>query len=852
MKYEITIFNSDSITKVPKSPDQEFTFQSLSWDTDIDKDINLSMFSVLSNHFILNTPLNIQQPTKRRRRTSDLEEFFPEKINYLILDIDQIPSESNKQHVLDYFKDFKVIIGESRSFNGSTNFNLKGILFIEEMDKKSARFLLEKFKTDLQDKCILDEAVLRNCTLNAPILKNIVLLNNELGECVKRLDISTSHLKKIQDSYSISTDMNLTGNVEDVCLSIFSSMGFSAIKDNTNGSISFSHVAEVKSPGGYFWFSKSPFTMHHPNPIKSVNIYNTIKKLPNGKELLQRSINYDMLLKKDYSADVYFYDEEYLSIENKEEIITKWLEAKNGMLSISSPMGSAKSTIIYHAIEQAISMDFKILIVTNRISVAEDFSEKYNIPLYYNTSKSNTIGSLIIQYDSLQNYSMKFFDLVILDEFQSLCYHARNNIKNSELNIKKFFATFKKKIIVADAFLTGYENEIIGKYSNCVRFVNQYRNDVKLFEYSNKNNFFVEVLKAAKTQKITISATSLNVIKGLRYVLEKSNPELKVITLTSETPSALKSLIYKSFVQDEVIWDVLIFSPTLTVGVSILSSIDKHFHFDGGKSANVISSLQMMKRTRKAKEIHYFINESLQVQPISFNTLKDFYISFAKDNMFFECDSNGDEVFSNIGELITKIDVFNNIIQFNNKNAFRWLLQYQFKNAPEVLERKSEPFIERAIKKCMFDPDSYVEDFLVMSEMDRSEMSNIKSISNLDDVLNSINTSDPEIIKSILTISYKKKDFIDCVKNFRMVSLDKKTLQMRLSSEIKQNNLKNIEFIQILLSDEIQSIQNLKSWYSAKEVSNNFKKFLSLIGYNFRASRWQINKDILTYKEYII
>ena len=101
MKYEITIFNSDSITKVPKSPDQEFTFQSLTWDTDIDKDINLSMFSVLSNHFILNTPLNIHEPTKRRRRTSELEEFFPEKINYFILDIDQIPSESCKQQVLD-------------------------------------------------------------------------------------------------------------------------------------------------------------------------------------------------------------------------------------------------------------------------------------------------------------------------------------------------------------------------------------------------------------------------------------------------------------------------------------------------------------------------------------------------------------------------------------------------------------------------------------------------------------------------------------------------------------------------------------------------------------------------------
>jgi len=856
--YKITKFDSTSLTKIPKSPDQEFTFENIVLD-ETDKDVNISLFSVLCSHFILNTPLDIESPIKKKRRTEDLNDFFPETLNYLILDIDHISSEYNKQKVLEYFSCFKVIIGESRSFNGSTNFNLKGILFIENMDRKSARVLLEKIKADISEYCLLDEAVLRRCTLNAPILKNVILLNNESGEVAKKIDENSAYLKRIHSCYTPETlNIDVNGeSIEDLTLKIFTNMGFSAIKENSNGSISFKHPGETKSPGGYFWFSKSPFMMHHPNSSKSVNIYNTIRKLPDGKELLKKSLNYDEMLNKTYNSETYYYNEEYLLTENKSDIITKWLEAKNGMLSIASPMGTAKSAIIYEAIEQAISMDFKILIVTNRISVAEDFSEKYNIPLYYNVQKSDSIGSLIIQYDSLQKYSMRFFDMVVLDEFQSLCYHARNNIKNSELNIKKFFATFKKKIIVADAFLTGFENEIIGKKYNCVQFINQYRNDTKLYEYKNKNYFFVELLKASKEGKTTISCTSLGVIKGIKYILEKTSPELKIITLTSETPSALKSLIYKSF-DDGLKWDVLIYSPTLTVGVSILADIDKHFHFDGGKSANVISSIQMVKRTRKAKEIHYFVGENLTFQPTNYNTLRDFYISNAgynTNNIFFECDSNGDEVFSETGEKITKIDVFNNIIQFNNYKAFKWLLKFQFSAEPIIINTRAESFMERAIKKCQFDMDSYIEDFFILSDIERSQMSSIKSISNIEELITYINTSDELIIKNILMIAHKNKDFIKDVHNFKLLQRSIEELQILLSNAIKKNIIDDIEFLRLILNEDIRKKfidTRLKSWYSSGELTALDKKFLPYIGYSFKSSRWQINNEITKFKEYIL
>ena len=72
-----------------------------------------------------------------------------------------------------------------------------------------------------------------------------------------------------------------------------------------------------------------------------------------------------------------------------------------------------------------------------------------------------------------------------------------------------------------------------------------------------------------------------------------------------------KKLIYDLFEKNEHDkWDVLIYSPTLTVGVSNMNNNYYHFHYDSSISTDVISSLQMIKRTRKAKEIHMFIKST--------------------------------------------------------------------------------------------------------------------------------------------------------------------------------------------------------------------------------------------------
>ena len=78
--------------------------------------------------------------------------------------------------------------------------------------------------------------------------------------------------------------------------------------------------------------------------------------------------------------------------------------------------------------------DMRVLIITNRISVAQDFSNKYSIKLY-NKDKYNVGDSVVVQYDSLWKYNIKNFDIIIMDEFISLMLHSRNNISNSSVNL---------------------------------------------------------------------------------------------------------------------------------------------------------------------------------------------------------------------------------------------------------------------------------------------------------------------------------------------------------------------------------------------------------------------------------
>ena len=790
MKESITIFNAKKTTsKHPWSPydDNTFIFETYQGKT------NLEMYSVMVSHFILNIPLHkIEKPIRTFRRKVNLEQFYNECITYIILDIDKVKSEFAKQEILNYFKDFKCIIGESKGYNGFDNFNMKGILFTECIKFEDAKQAISLLAHDIVQHGELDEASIRRATYNAPILKNNIFINNEDGikfkferkEAIEHINeikkeyIGEGMVIKVEELQDIEAD-----TIEKLCLSVYKSMGFEATTNNVNGSISFKHPSEQKSVGGYFWFSTSPYTMHHNNTTRSVNIYDAVRKLPQGKELMKKEINYDSeFLQFNTDNSVLTVNEKYLKVDEEvHEKIYNFIHSRNGLLSIRSPMGTGKSTIIQHIIEECHDQDMKVLIITNRVSVAHDFGKKYDMKVY-NKDEYNIGDSLIVQFDSLWKYDIKRFDIVIMDEFISLMMHSRSNLNNSSVNIAKFFGAFKHKLVIADAFLTGYENFLLSdKTDNLHMIDNAYRDPTDLYSYDDFNHFVDSIIVHTEKHKITVSATSLSFINSLQILLQKRGK--RVVTLTADTPQSTKDLIYGLFEQDDHDkWDVLIFSPTLTVGVSNLNNIRYHFHYDSSMSSDVISSIQMVKRTRKTKEIHMFVKERTNYVKTSYNDIRDEYMGNIgrniEQNYLFSMDDYGEPKLSEIGKKAIKIDTFKNILEFNHRESMFWMLKYHFIKEPRNIDKKGYHNILTKYQKQLRDDkttlmQSQVQQFLELNDIEKTDLlmdgdvdKTMKALAEIDDQIKDI---DQSVKEKILHITLEDRGFIQKCKYFKVV-----------------------------------------------------------------------------------
>lgn len=847
--YKLTLFEASRVKKIPISlfGDKTFEFKTIVINS------NFEFLYNIGKHFILNQPFKEIGTVRSYRRISSLKDYYVSELDYIIIDVDDVHTKADMDCVVDYFKKYKVILGESFSYNGKDNFRLKGVLFCETGSFKDIQHSLHKIAIDLKDYCKIDESRAFIPSFNAPSDKVKVVLNNDNGILFQH-----KHIIKHEKTKNIQineVDYSKAESIKDVCLLYFESLGFECVK-NENGKLKFKHYSEVKTPCGYSWSEDNPYHMRHWNNTKMINAFSEVIKIPEAKRLLRSSLNYDQsLLKYNTKTNLINVNSRYLELSDIiKHKITEFIDDDVSTFMIRSPMGTAKSTIIAHIISEASDHGQKCLIITNRISVAEDFCEKYNVGTYLET-KYKTGDSLICQYDSLWKYDLRDFDIVIMDEFISLMCHSRSELQNSSVSLAKFFAAFNKKIVIADAFLTGYEQFLIPT-DKIYLLDNSYRDDTKLFDYKNKNNFVLKILQTAKKHKITVSSTSLVFLNDLRSLLQFNN--IRTASLTSETPITSKKLIYKLFESEKNdAYDVLLYSPTLTVGVSNLNDIDYHFHYDSANSADVISSIQMIKRTRKAKEIHFFVKESYAYLQTSYEQLKKSYLenvgSPASFNMMFKIDDYGDVQISDVGKKAIKIDVFKNILETNHREAFLWFLKYQFSSQKIDVDKIFDTCLlsrhnklnkiskEIQNKEC-------VSEFLNLSGIEQAELLtsgnyNLKRISDAYDKLNLKKISESElqvqIKKSILEYAVLDFNFVKHCKRHKLMRgfLNKEysedDIRLRLQESITQTDAEATRFYIALLNFNL----SYSEFYEFKDVSKKqIEHVIISAGYKIHAS----------------
>lgn len=736
---KITIFGTASKNeKFAKSPydDNSFIFETIEVQT------TYQAFQLLVNNFCLNIALDLKGPSKSRRLKTDLEPHIIKTFDHLLFDF-ECRSEFNKNMALDYFKSTQCTIGQSRSYDGVNNFNLKGIIKTAPMSLKELKVLQAKIQKELSDYGKYTTDTLRITYYTAPLNKDNILLDNPNGSVLMPVG---SNITDYYNNIDLDCKFNITSKeTTEICKTIFKNLGFILVDINANGSIKYTKDSE-----DYIWYPNNPYIMNHTESYMSVNIW---------KEAIKYEPTFDITPYIDYKADI-VVDRNFTEIESElDSIVESFLFKHNGALTLRAPMGSGKTTFIDRIIEYALEQDFKIAVITNRVTLAEDYKRKYEKFLYYkdyidaikardaedsensnnisgeeairiiqnydssniasNTSNTSTITktkkpkivrskgkSLICQYDSFRHFALDDYDLIILDEFMSLLMHTRSALNSKTENLIKFYTALNKKVVVADAFLSKYI--VDNMFTKPLNVVSYTKNDTELYSCNDSNTFYTLIKNALDSnKKITISTTSIKVVDIIKEMCKKLNK--KIIIFNKETDLASKDIIYDKIRSKEALdCDVLIYTPVLTVGINILNDVDVHFHYDSASSTDVISSLQMMGRARFAKKIIYYVMNKKYNACINYDLLKTTVEKKPKEHTDDSKDRNVEykrgtvknllyhfqvppgkdyQELSHIGKACLKVDVFNNMTLCDYKKSFDILLSFNFSKIPIELRK---------------------------------------------------------------------------------------------------------------------------------------------------------------------
>jgi len=454
-----------------------------------------------------------------------------------------------------------------------------------------------------------------------------------------------------------------------LCIDYLESKGYKFL-ENRGYTIS----VEKDADKNFYWTSDSPFKIFHPVEHKTHNYFKEISKLREFKKLWGEKCDEDLNeIFQEEDINSYKIKTNVQDLDNFKDDVSNFLENYK-FLKISSPMATRKSIIIEETLKQSLRKRLRVLFITPRVSLSYDIHKKYFPHLSHYKHSNYTLGdSLVVQFDSLHKFDMDYFDIVILDEVTSLMLYMSDTYEGKaeryRKNLQKFYSLKDKKFLLLDAFLLKFPLE--SEDDRSLGILNNFREDIKITEYVNKNNFTGRIIREAKKNPISVSSNEKRFLVKIKEKLEKRG--LRCLMLNSETVD--KDSVYEEFAKKETDYDVILYSPTLTVGVSIFSNIKNHFHYDLSGTIDVISSIQMIRRVRNAKHIHYYIQGRRSFLPTEEKIIqRHLEDSFKIINEFGE--SFG---INKIGEMLSKIKRIKNVLLNSHKYAFRDLLKRQFK-----------------------------------------------------------------------------------------------------------------------------------------------------------------------------
>jgi len=829
----LSFFRSEGIGKHPLgNEDNEFLFYT--------KDIPLEYFYKVNSEFwMLNGCFNFSEDgTISKRNNYEMEKFLCKEFSFIIVDFDEVKNAFNRDYIIEILQknNFNFSLWESRSYNGVDNFNMKGVIeFIGNNNFISRTKALDYVKHLINDYCKVDYSSIRISSVQAPTFKENEIITFKGGNV---LDFYYEE-SKIEVS-------NFDNSLLSLCLRTYENLGYN-IKSEKEDLINLQHPKE-KTKGGYFIYKNSPQFCHHFNKSKSFSIFDLIKNTKEFKEYNQKRILnefQDKIFSPIQNKKV--FNQRYIDIETLENTFGKIELEEDKVIFVKSAMGTGKTNFIKH-----LEKDKKCLIITNRVTLAKEYKEKFPHFKLYNQDKYFEGDSLICQFESLYKYDLKQFDFFIVDEFLSLVEHSQSNLGDygSYNNLKFFYILqkFKKPLLIMDAFLTGIEVEFINR-KNIEYYENFYRDKTNLYVYKELDEFIYTIESTLKNKngKVTLSTTNKSYAKIIKKIFEK---DFNVVCITSETDKDYSEFFKKDKHSE---WDLLIYTPTITVGINILNHSYHHFHFSDG-TGSVINSLQQVKRNRQAKNIHFYLknkrfNRIIDYEELESDIIKKLDKYLVKNSLFVEFDSYANLKLSKFGKWTLKKIYMENLFNTNPLLTFEILLKEQFENKTIEIDTISKKYDLKQIRETLKQEEEkeFKEKIEVLKDLSTFEF-DLKLETDYNEFYKSINKIFIELNKEeiieLLNISKRDKKILMKFNYLKMFLNDniKNLIAYSLANNLNKSYIHNLELI-----SQFKSIQ-LKDKYSEKELKNErFKKFLRLIGYKRYGKSYKLNSSIMKF-----
>jgi hypothetical protein len=350
----------------------------------------------------------------------------------------------------------------------------------------------------------------------------------------------------------------------------------------------------------------------------------------------------DMYKEKDILLDN--FNKTNLTILNNKKLTHKMYQDKIDykLLAVQSEKGTGKTSNLLKALfaegtsgklslNNKINDNTSILFISSRITfgfkLLGDLSN-YGFKLYSQIAEHHiTSNRIICQLDSLMRLSKTSYDIIIVDECESLARymtssHFINNnkasliIENLQLLIQEAKQVFIMDADLSDRCLNYYSKimDIDLKKDNSKDY-HVIQNTFKSFDeytigYMDFDTWIRKILVAIENNnKLVIASASNNKAKDILELIKQTFPNKKCILIHKETSIEEKRQLLLNVNREWCQYDVVLYTPSVCMGVSfdVENYFDNIYAYGCKDSLGSQEFAQMIHRVRSPKNLNIYL-----------------------------------------------------------------------------------------------------------------------------------------------------------------------------------------------------------------------------------------------------